>query len=384
MSSGVPRGVSAEVLVLGPDTLVRFRNGRMLVHTTGSELRAFETEHPALLGWLSQFAKPVALEVAMSSVPAADQPAAIRIVDYLKRSGVLVRAESAPPPLSDEQTVERTREHLRLLARRLYDLAADLHGLGPRADRALAAASGIGTERRLLALVAAVDGLRQELLALRAPHIAEQLARLGVARDARELKLHIGCGPGHLEGWVNIDVYPAPLAMNVLWGLPFAPGSARFIFVSHMLEHLYFPAEVKPFLAELRRVLAPGGTVRIVVPDIEQCIAAYTSNDRSFFASRRETWSWWPENATRLEDFLAYAGAGPEPAWLFEAHKYGYDFETLERVLGNAGFSAVVRSDYMQSAYEELRVDHSSSVARARYGERYYSLFVEASAPLVS
>jgi SAM-dependent methyltransferase len=374
--------MSAEMLVLGPDTLVRFRNGRMLIHTTSSELRAFETEHPELLGWLSQFAKPVALAAAMSSVPMADQPAATRIIDYLKRSGVLVRAESQPQALSDAEIIEHTRQHLRRLARSLYNLAADLHGLGPHAERALAAASGIGAERRLLALQAGVDGVRQQLLELRAPYIAEQLARLGVARDARGLKLHIGCGPGHLEGWVNIDVHPAPLAMNVLWGLPFMPGSARFIFVSHMLEHLFFPAEVQPFLAELRRVLAPGGIVRIVVPDIEQCIAAYTSNDRSFFASRRETWTWWPENATRLEDFLAYAGAGPEPATLFEAHKYGYDFETLNRVLGNAGFTGVVRSDYMQSAHEELRVDHASSVARAKYGERYYSLFVEATSPL--
>jgi SAM-dependent methyltransferase len=373
--------VSEEVLVLAPDTLVRFRNGRLLIHTTSSELRAFETEQPALLGWLSQFAKPVALAAALSSVPAADLPAATRIVDYLKRSGVLVRAELQAPPLSNEQTIERTRHHLRRLARGLYELAADLHGLGPHADRALAAASGLGSERRLLALLAGVDGLRQQLRALRAPYIAEQLARLGVARDARELKLHIGCGPGHLEGWVNIDVHPAPLAMNVLWGLPFLPGSARLIFVSHMLEHLFHPTEVKPFLAELRRVLAPGGTVRIVVPDIEQCIAAYTANDRTFFASRRETWTWWPKNATRLEDFLAYAGAGPEPATLFEAHKYGFDFETLSHVLGNAGFTGIVRSDYLQSVHEELRVDHVSAVARARYGERYYSLFVEATAP---
>jgi predicted SAM-dependent methyltransferase len=372
--------VSAEVLVLGPDTLVRFRNGRMLIHTTSGELRPFETEHPELLGWLSQFAKPVPLATAMASVPTAEQPAATRIVDYLKRSGVLVRADSGPQPLSEQDTLERTRRHLQRLARGLYELAADLSGLGPHAERALVAASGIGAERRLLALLAAVDGLRQQLHALRAPYIAEQLARLGVARDARGLKLHIGCGLGHLDGWVNIDVAPAPLAMNVLWGLPFMPGSARLIFVSHMLEHLYFPLEVKPFLAELRRVLAPGGTVRIVVPDIEQCIAAYSANDRTFFASRRETWSWWPENATRLEDFLAYAGAGPEPAALVEAHKYGYDFETLSRVLGSAGFTSIVRSEYMQSSHEELRVDDASAVARAKYGERYYSLFVEASA----
>ena len=49
------------------------------------------------------------------------------------------------------------------------------------------------------------------------------------------------------------------------------------------------------------------------------------------------------------------------------------------KVLEQAGFSAVERSDYMASTHPELRVDEISAVARARYGERHYSLFVEAS-----
>jgi predicted SAM-dependent methyltransferase len=124
--------------------------------------------------------------------------------------------------------------------------------------------------------------------------------------------------------------------------------------------------------------LAPGGIVRIVVPDIEQCIDAYTNNDRSFFGIRRENWPWWPANPTRLEDFLAYAGVGAEPAYLFESHKYGYDFETLQRILQEAGFSEITKSSYMASQYPELRVDDASAVAKAQYGTRYYSLFVEA------
>jgi SAM-dependent methyltransferase len=192
--------------------------------------------------------------------------------------------------------------------------------------------------------------------------------------------LHIGCGPGHLPGWVNIDVEPAPLALNVLWGLPFQDRSVRRVFVSHMFEHLFYPRDVQAFLRELKRVMAPGAVARLVVPDVEQCIAAYANGDADFFASRRETWTWWPANATRLEDFLAYAGAGPEPAHLFEAHKYGYDFETLAKVLGEAGFGDVRRSGFMASDDPELRVDEVSAVAKARYGDRHYSLFVEATA----
>ena len=128
--------------------------------------------------------------------------------------------------------------------------------------------------------------------------------------------------------------------------------------------------------------MAPGAVVRIVVPDIEKCIAAYAANDRTFFASRRETWDWWPENATRLEDFLAYAGVGAEPAHLFEAHKFGYDVETLTKVLTEAGFTGIAASAYMASDDPALRVDDVSAVAKARYGDEYYSLFVEARAPV--
>jgi len=226
-----------------------------------------------------------------------------------------------------------------------------------------------------------VDGLRSELLQVRRGRLQEQLAQLGIDAAAKDLQLHIGCGPGHLPGWINIDVQPAPLAMNVLWGLPFAERSVQRVFVSHLLEHLFFPRDVQFFLGELKRVMAPGGVVRIVVPDLEKCISAYAANDRAFFESRRETWSWWPENATRLEDFLAYAGAGAEPAHLFEAHKYGYDFETLAKVLGEAGFERVRASTYMASDDPALRVDDVSAVAKARYGDDYYSLFVEATAP---
>lgn len=372
----------AAPLVFAADALVRFKGGRILIHTTSSKLPAFDSDSPMLVGWLCQFSKPTVADEAIAGLRPADSAVAVRAVDYLTRSGSLVEVH-APAALApnDAEVMHRIKNHLRLLARSAYDTACDLLGFGPYADSEMLKATSAGVERRLLALLAATDGLRSELKDLRQAYVARQLGSLGVEPGSREHKLHIGCGKGTLAGWVNIDVYPAPLSMNILWGLPFADGSVRYIFVSHLLEHLFFPRDVKPFLAELRRVLAPGGIVRIVVPDVEQCIEAYANNDQSFFGNRRETWTWWPENPTRLEDFLAYAGAGAEPAYLFESHKYGYDFETLSRVLGDAGLDQITRSTYMASEHEALRVDEVSAVASAKYGDRYYSLFVEARRP---
>ena len=50
-------------------------------------------------------------------------------------------------------------------------------------------------------------------------------------------------------------------------------------------------------------------------------------------------------------------------------------------MLGEAGFERVIESAYMASEDPVLRVDHVSAVAKAHYGDRYYSLFVEATAP---
>jgi predicted SAM-dependent methyltransferase len=369
-------------LQFAADTLIRFKSGRMLIHTTSSALPAFETDNPMLIGWLCQFAKTMDPDAALVRLPPGDRTGISQVIDYLRRIGALVPADSPHAlPVADEQAAQRSREHVRLLARSIYDLATDVFGLGPYAEAELSRLGGVGVERKLMALLAAADGLRIELAGIRKSHLNEQLRTLGIDSASKELNLHIGCGKGLLPGWINIDIHPAPLSLNVLRGLPFSVGTVRYIFVSHFLEHLYFPRDVKPFLCELRRVLAPGGILRVVVPDIEQCIDAYTNEDRRFFAGRRETWEWWPENPTRLEDFLAYAGAGPEPAYLFESHKYGYDFETLRRVLEEAGFTGIERSSFMRSDHSALRIDEISEVAKAKYGDRYYSLFVEARAP---
>lgn len=364
---------------LAADAVLRFRGGRMLLHTASSPLPAWQCEQPNLIGWICQFARPTNIDAALARLGAADRAAVQPVLDYLRRSGVLV--EFVPEPADAdraEQADALSRRHLPALSRSIYDLASDVLAFGPWAEQRLSETTGSGIESRLRALLAAVDGLRQELRSLREPFLAQQAQRLGLQGHERGLKLHLGCGPAHLPGWINIDVHPAPFALNVHWGLPFDDGSADFVFVSHMLEHLFFPHDVLALLRELHRVLRPGGRLRIVVPDIERCIEAYTQNDRQFFDSRRETWTGWPENATRLADFLAYAGAGPDPGYLFEAHKYGYDAETLSRVLAEAGFNAPQVSQFMGSEWPELRVDEVSPVAAARYGDRHYSLFMEA------
>jgi SAM-dependent methyltransferase len=56
--------------------------------------------------------------------------------------------------------------------------------------------------------------------------------------------------------------------------LPFADGSADAVYHSHVLEHLE-RGQAAAFLAECRRVLKPGGVLRIAVPDLEGICRRY-------------------------------------------------------------------------------------------------------------
>lgn len=191
----------------------------------------------------------------------------------------------------------------------------------------------------------------------------EELARAGT------LRLHLGCGAHLLPGWVNVDLAVSSelLAARLPRGLRrFSDASVRSIYASHVLEHVEYPGEARDFVCECHRILVPGGVLRIVVPDIELIIDAYARDDKDFFAIQARFHPHWCE--TKLEH-LMYALQQDG------AHKYGYDFATLEKLLAAARFARVVHSDVHASEFEDLRVDYRE--ARDNRGNDL-SLYVDA------
>ena len=80
-------------------------------------------------------------------------------------------------------------------------------------------------------------------------------------------KLNLGCGQFKKDGYINLDVSPLSGA-DVTHDLeefpyPFNNGTFERIELDHVLEHLSDPFRV---MAELNRILQPGGTVSIRVP----------------------------------------------------------------------------------------------------------------------
>lgn len=84
------------------------------------------------------------------------------------------------------------------------------------------------------------------------------------------MKLNLGAGPTTIPGYVGLDAKTG----DKLYPLPYEDGSVDEVRASHVLEH--FPhREVPAVLREWVRVLKPGGTLKIAVPDFGYVATRY-------------------------------------------------------------------------------------------------------------
>jgi predicted SAM-dependent methyltransferase len=180
---------------------------------------------------------------------------------------------------------------------------------------------------------------------------ARQRGQIRNLSTRRGLLVHLGCGNALLPGWINVDCYPPPqesgieiLTVDMRRGLPFADGSVRAVFSEHFLEHL--PVEIvrDVILREIRRVLEPGGVVRIGVPSGEYFIERYlqyrSGGTDALFEEHRNG----ATPMTMLNEIMHSYG-----------HHYLYDFETLQRMLKQSGFTEVRRGTAGQTQVAEFR-----------------------------
>lgn len=95
--------------------------------------------------------------------------------------------------------------------------------------------------------------------------------------------VNLGCGSRFCDNsvdWLNIDitaVSPSVKACNLRDGIPLPDNSVEVVYHSHLLEHLS-RNEAASLVSECRRVLVPGGILRVAVPDLEEIVRAYLEN----------------------------------------------------------------------------------------------------------
>lgn len=83
-------------------------------------------------------------------------------------------------------------------------------------------------------------------------------------------KLHIGCGPFVMDGWLNVDINccrPDIRYLDAGKPYPFPDHSFNYIYSEHLFEHLSVE-EQTVMLQECYRILKPGGRMRLAMPNL--------------------------------------------------------------------------------------------------------------------
>ena len=156
------------------------------------------------------------------------------------------------------------------------------------------------------------------------------------------LRLHLGCGPFAVPGWINVDRLALPgveVAADLCAGLPFGAGAFDAAVAIHVLQDLPW-AEIPPAVRELRRVLRRGGVLRLGLPDLDRAIDAYRRGDhRHFYVPDRDARSMGAKLVTQI----VWYGSVRTP----------FTPDYAEEVLRGAGFAEVARCAYRESRYGE-------------------------------
>lgn len=183
--------------------------------------------------------------------------------------------------------------------------------------------------------------------------------------------LHIGCFDRAIDGWINTDITPhifvarVPAAATVLRRLgkmtaeryeqhqrgvfddvrylnlgkrfPFASGEIDNAFSAHVLEHLY-REQARNCVAEVHRILKPGGVFRVSVPDLDWAVDNY---DR------------------KNPDALLKLIYESEQQYDKNRHHWMYNEHSMRALLLGAGFREAARCEYKQGRCPDLdRLDN--------------------------
>lgn len=162
-----------------------------------------------------------------------------------------------------------------------------------------------------------------------------------LARVTETRRLNWGCGNWIQEGWINSDIKGdrgAQLVCDIRQGLTLDDDSIDYAVSIHALPEFTI-TEMVGILAELRRVLKPGGVLRLSVPDLLKGVAAYQRGDRDYFLV--------PDADARA------LGAKLILQLLWQGYsKTVFTAEYLEEALLKAGFGEVAHCQFKETKSE--------------------------------
>tara|TARA_R110000851_G_scaffold32200_2_gene86597 strand:- start:1904 stop:2449 length:546 start_codon:yes stop_codon:yes gene_type:complete len=158
------------------------------------------------------------------------------------------------------------------------------------------------------------------------------------------IKLNIGCGWRDFgSNWIHIDGGDYDhLDYKDITKLEFEDDSVDLIYASHVLE--YFDInEAKEVIREWKRVLKPGGELRVAVPDFEAMSTLYHNGK------------------VKLKDIIGPLYGRMPMGDKMIYHKTTYDYESLCLLLFVLAFHDIERYDWREYEVHKQNDDHSQA-----------------------
>lgn len=176
-------------------------------------------------------------------------------------------------------------------------------------------------------------------------------------------RMHLGCGSIIADDFINVDgsfpgikevidegrVYAVDgkpntfiLKHDLRNGIPSKPKSLDVIYHSHFLEHLT-REESLIFLKNCEHHLKPGGHMRVVVPDFQLWCQNYIDKKVEFF-------EWYKSTYLGKDNPMYKTTASVFTGMLYNhGHQMAYDFDALESLLKDCGFTDIRKSTWGHS-----------------------------------
>lgn len=154
------------------------------------------------------------------------------------------------------------------------------------------------------------------------------------------VKLHLGCGKRYIPGFVHVDLGDFPhidFRRDIADLSVFGDDSVDVIYCSHSLEY-FDRIQAESVLKEWFRVLKPGGTLRLAVPDFEALIQVYLKC-KSLDPILGPLYGRIVIKTTKDEKVVY--------------HKTCFDFESLKKLLGKCGFVNVHRYKWRETEHKD-------------------------------
>lgn len=115
-------------------------------------------------------------------------------------------------------------------------------------------------------------------------------------------------------------------------------GSVDAIYLGQTIEHLNPLHEAPRLIRECRRMLKPGGVLRIATPDLDLLVKAYVEGKMAKFANGFPEFYKDGSPSDQLA-YVLYGSAGADSSWdNYDGHMHLYTQDSMARLLRGAGF----------------------------------------------